>query len=388
MADRLKVGVVGAGFIGPVHVEALRRLGIEVVGLVASIPELGEAKAQELRLPRAFATLDELLAEPDLTAVHIATPNYLHAPMVRAVLAAGKHVVCEKPLAMTAAEGEQLLRLAEAAGVVHAVNFNIRFYPLCHQARAMVRAGELGRLYQIRDSYLQDWLARETDWNWRLEPELGGDLRAVADIGSHWLDLVTFIAGQPVSAVCADFATFIPVRRRPTRPLETFAGTELQADEYEERPIRTEDYASILLRFRDGAKGVLIVSQVSPGRKNRLGVELNGAAASLAWNSERPEELWIGRRERANDLLLRDPALLAHAARATTDYPGGHAEGFPDTFKQLYRAVYRAIEAGRPPAEPDYPTFSDGLRALRLGEAILRSAHEERWVRVDESSPG
>jgi predicted dehydrogenase len=388
MADRLKVGVVGTGFIGPVHVEALRRLGIEVVGLVGSTPKLGEAKARELRLPRAFATLDELLAEPDLTGVHIATPNYLHAPMVRAVLAAGKHVVCEKPLAMTAAEGEQLLRLAEAAGVVHAVNFNIRFYPLCHQARAMVRAGELGRLYQIHGSYLQDWLARETDWNWRLEPELGGDLRAVADIGSHWLDLVTFIAGQPVCAVCADFATFIPVRRRPTRPLATFAGTELQADEYEERPIRTEDYASILLRFRDGAKGVLTVSQVSPGRKNRLGVELNGAAASLAWNSEQPEELWIGRRERANDLLLRDPALLAPAARATTDYPGGHAEGFPDTFKQLYRAVYRAIEAGRPPAEPDYPTFSDGLRALRLGEAILRSAHEERWVRVDESSPG
>lgn len=385
-SERIKVGVVGGGFIGPVHVEALRRNGVEVVGLVGSSPEAGRAKADELHLPEAFASLDDLLSHPEIGCVHIATPNHLHAPMVKQVLAAGKHVVCEKPLAMNAAEGEELLRLATDAGVVHGVNFTQRFWPHCHHVRALVRTGALGRLYQISGSYLQDWLLRETDWNWRLEPELGGDLRAVADIGSHWLDLVEFVTDQRVVAVCADFATFVPVRQRPTRPVATFSGMNLRPDDYEAKPIRTEDYASILLRFDDGAKGVLTVSQVSAGRKNQLRYELNGADASVSWQSEQPEELWIGHRERPNEVLLRDPSLLAAEARAVTSAPGGHAEGFASTFKHLYRAVYRAIAAGGPPAAPDYPTFADGVRSLRLGAAIAVSARKERWVLVDQDS--
>jgi predicted dehydrogenase len=383
MAEPARVGVVGTGFIGPVHVEALRRIGAEVVGLVGSSPEAARRKGEEISVP-AYDSLDDLLGAPGLTSVHITTPNYLHAPMVEQVLAAGKHVVCEKPLAMNVAEGERLLRLAQEAGVVHAVNFNIRFYPLCQQARAMVQSGEIGRLYGIHGNYLQDWLLRESDWNWRVEPELGGEMRAVADIGSHWLDLIGFITGQRVTRVFTDFVTILPRRRKPTRPLETFAGKELAADEYEERPIRTEDFATVVLRFADGAPGVMTVSQVSAGRKNRLGFEINGADASLAWNSERPEELWVGRRERASELLQRDPALLAPEARSTTSYPGGHAEGFPDTFKALYRAVYRAVVAGAPPTAPDYPSFADGVRALRLGEAIATSAREQRWVDVPE----
>ena len=387
MAKRPRVGVVGTGFIGPVHVEALRRIGAEVIGLVGSGWETTRRKADELGVP-AFGSLAELLAAPGLTSVHVTTPNHLHAPMVRQILAAGKHVVCEKPLAMTAAEGEELLALAEVAGVIHAVNFNIRFYPLCQQARAMVRRGELGRLYQIHGGYLQDWLLKETDWNWRLEPELGGEMRAVTDIGSHWLDLLGFIAGQPLVRVLADFATFLPVRRKPTRPLETFSGKELRPDEVEERAIRTEDYASILLHFRDGARGVLTVSQVSAGRKNRLSFEIDGAEAALAWDSERPEELWIGRRDKPSEVLLRDPALLAPEARAATAYPGGHAEGFPDTFKSLYTSVYAAVAAGRPPSEPGYPTFADGVHALRLGEAIAESAQCGAWVDLPESVTG
>ncbi len=389
MADssRLRVGVVGAGFIGPVHIDALRRIGVEVVGLVGSGSEAGRAAAAELRLP-AYGSVEELLARVDLDAVHITTPNHLHAPMVKQVLAAGKHVVCEKPLAMDLAEGEELLRQAKAAGVIHAVNFNIRFYPLCQQARAMVRSGEIGPLYLIHGGYLQDWLLLETNWNWRLDPALGGEMRAVADIGSHWLDLMGFITGQEVTSVCADFATFLPVRKRPLRPLATFAGKELRPDEYEERPIHTEDYASVLLRFGDGARGVLTVSQVSAGRKNHLRFELNGAKASVAWNSERVEELWIGRRERASELLLRDPSLLAPEARAVAGTPGGHAEGFVDTFRALYRAVYRAAATGQPPAEPDYPTFADGVRSLRLNAAIAVSAREGRWVDVSEVGAG
>lgn len=383
MATQLNVGVVGTGFIGPVHVEALRRLGINVVGIAGSNLAATERKADELRLPKAFASLDALLEEPDLDAVHIATPNYLHYPMVKKVIEAGKHVVCEKPLAMTVAEGEELLALAEAARVVNAVNFNIRFYPQCHQAKALVESGALGRLYLIHGQYLQDWLLRETDWNWRLEPGLGGEMRAVADIGSHWLDLLTFITGQRVVEVCADFATLLPVRKRPTKPLETFSGKELQPDEYEERSIATEDYASILLRFTDGIHGVLTVSQVSPGRKNHLAFEVDGSEASIAWVSERPEELWIGQRDRPSEISLRDPAQMAPEARAVTDYPGGHAEGFPDTFKQLYRKVYHAVANGEPPAKPDYPTFADGVTALKLGDAVLRSARTRQWVTVD-----
>ncbi|CAN5562345.1 Gfo/Idh/MocA family oxidoreductase [soil metagenome] len=382
MQRTLNAGVVGTGFIGPVHVEALRRNGINVLGIVGSNPETAAANAAQMRLPGVFSSLDEVLDVPELDCVHITTPNHLHAPMVEQVLAAGKHVVCEKPLAMTAAEGEKLLQLANDSGLVHAVNFNIRFYPQCHQARSMVRSGELGSVYLIHGAYLQDWLLKETDWNWRLESDLGGEMRAVADIGSHWLDLLTFVGGQRITAVCADFATLLPVRKKPTKPVETFGGKELDPEDYESRHISTEDYASILLRFEDGAHGVLTVSQVSAGRKNHLRFEIDGSRRSVAWISERPEELWIGEREKASEVLLRDPGLLSAEARQITSYPGGHAEGFPDTFKQLYAKVYEAIEGGGPPEAPEYPTFADGLYALQVGEAILDSANSRSWVDV------
>jgi predicted dehydrogenase len=382
MAQVLKAAVIGVGFIGPVHVEALRRLGIEVTGILGSSVDSGQRAAAEMRLPKAYGSLDELLAEPGLTAVHVATPNYLHGGMVRAALAAGKHVVCEKPLAMDTAEGAELLALAERSGLVHATNFNFRFYPLCQESRELVRGGQLGRIYQIYGHYAQDWLLKETDWNWRLEPELGGDLRAVADIGSHWLDLARFVTGQNVTQVCADFATFVPVRKKPTKPRATFAGKELNPEDYELKEIRTEDYASILLRFSDGARGALTVSQVSPGRKNHNALEINGSVSSLAWNSERVDEIWIGHRDKANELLLKDPSLMTAGGRQAAEAPGGHAEGFRSTFKQLYKRVYGAIEAGGPPAEPDYPTFADGVYALRLGDAIKQSATERRWISI------
>ncbi|MBX3071340.1 MAG: Gfo/Idh/MocA family oxidoreductase [Thermomicrobiales bacterium] len=382
MTRPLRAAVVGTGFIGPVHVEALRRNGIDVVGIVGASGAGAAQRAADLNVPHGFGSIDELLAATDPDCVHVTTPNHLHAPMVKEILAAGKHVVCEKPLAMTAAEGEELLALAEASGLVHAVNFNLRFYAHCHQARAMVREGEIGRPYLVHGRYLQDWLLKETDWNWRLESNLGGDMRAVADIGSHWLDLASFITGQRITSVCADFGTLLPVRKKPLKPLATFAGKELDPEDYQEMPISTEDYASILLRFSDGAQGVLTVSQVSAGRKNHLGFEIDGSTASVAWNSETPEELWIGRRDKPSEVLLRDPALLAPDARAITSYPGGHAEGFPDTFKQLYKKVYAAIATGAPPAEPDYPTFADGVYALRLGESILESARSRAWVDV------
>lgn len=379
----LKVGVVGAGFIGPAHIEALRRHGITILGLSESSPEKTKQRAAELGL-KPYATYESMIADPAVDVIHITSPNHLHYPQAKAALLAGKHVVCEKPLAMNPQESSELVALAKEKNLVGAVNFNIRFYPLAQQARALVQAKELGDLYIIQGSYLQDWLLLPTDWNWRLEPELGGEMRAVADIGSHWLDLVTYISGLKVEQVFADFRTFIPVRQKPTVPPDTFGSKLEKPVEYVEQPIHTEDYATVLLRFEGGARGVLTVSQVSAGRKNRLYYEIDGAKSSLWWDSERPNELWIGHRERPNEFLLKDPSLLDPQARQYTSYPGGHNEGFPDTFKQLYLSVYRYIAAGDYSKKPDFATFEDGHQELVLGDAILRSFKESRWVKVEE----
>jgi predicted dehydrogenase len=378
----LKVGVAGAGFIGPAHVEALRRLGMNVVGISENTPERGRERVSDLHLAKSYDSYEAMLADPELDVIHITTPNHLHFPQAKAALLAGKHVICEKPLAMNTRESGELVKLAKESNLVNAVNFNIRFYPLALQARSIVQSNGIGEIYIIQGSYLQDWLLLPTDWNWRLEPELGGDLRAVADIGSHWIDLITFISGLEVESVFADFKTFIPVRRKPATAIDTFGGKLQTAAEYVEQKIRTEDYATVLLHFSGGTRGVLTVSQVSAGRKNRLYYEMDGAQSALAWNSERPNELWIGHRERPNEVLMKDPALLSPEARAHASYPGGHNEGFPDTFKQMYAAVYNYILAADYNSPASFATFADGHKELVMGEAILRSAREGRWVSV------
>ena len=371
-----RAAVLGTGFIGVVHVEALRRLGIEVVGVVGSSPERARAK----RLAPVIDSYEALLADDRVDVVHLTTPNHLHHEQVKQALAAGKHVVCEKPLALTSEQSAELLELAEQSGLVHCTNFNIRFYPQVHQARALVADGALGVAWNVHGGYLQDWLLLPTDWNWRLEPEKGGALRAVAAIGSHWLDLVQFVLGRRVQSLLADLATTIPVRRRPTHEIETFASAE--DVEREDAPMTSEDLAHILLRFEDGTRGSLVVSQVSAGRRNSLRFQVDGSLGSLAWDSERNEELWLGHRGKPNELLLRDPSLFKPEASMRTGLPAGHAEGFADTFKELYRAVYTAVAEGGPPDEPDYPTFADGHWENVLGDAVTLSNRERRWVEV------
>ena len=373
----MKAAVVGTGFIGVVHVEALRRLGIEITGVVGSSPERAAAKPG---LPEAYESFDAMLADERVDVVHLTTPNHLHHPQVKAVLAAGKHVVCEKPLALTSTESAELLALAQASGLVHCTNYNIRFYPLCHEARARILRGDLGRIWNAHGRYVQDWLHESTDWNWRLDPEVGGSLRAVADIGTHWLDLTGWVTGRRVAAVLADLFTVHDVRHVPAGPVETYgdAGDVERVD----RAMSTEDVAHILLRYEDGSRGQVTISQVSAGRKNHLAFEIDGSKGALAWDSDRNEELWLGHRNRPNELLNRDPALLAAAARGVSDFPGGHAEGFTDTFKQLYRAVYRAVEAGGMPAAPEFPTFADGHEEILLCDAIAASAESGSWTEV------
>jgi predicted dehydrogenase len=373
--------VVGTGFIGVVHVEALRRLGVQVHGVVGSSRERAAARSRDLGLPPAYESFEAMLADPKVDVVHITSPNHMHHEQAKAVLAAGKHVVCEKPLAMTSRESAELLELAERGGLVHAVNFNIRFYPVNQHVHGLVAAGGLGDVRIVSGHYLQDWLLLDTDWNWRLEPELGGDLRAVADIGSHWMDLTTFLTGKRITAVMAELATFIKTRHQPTGPVETFA-TDRNLKTIP-REIHTEDCATILLRYEDGIKGALTVSQISAGRKNSLVFEIDGASTAAWWTSERPEELWIGHRGRPNELILRDPAILNEEGRKASSLPGGHAEGFADTFKALYAAVYRAVATGSPGL--GYPTFADGHDEMLVCEAVARSARENRWVEVERS---
>ena len=370
--------VVGTGFIGAVHVDALRRLGVPVRGVVGSSRVRASARARELGLPPPYESFEAMLADNRVEVVHITTPNHLHHNQVKAALATGRHVVCEKPLAMTSEQSAELHELAETSGLVHAVNFNIRFYPLCQHLRELVREGGLGEVRLVSGHFLQDWLSLKTDWNWRLEPELGGELRVVADIGSHWMDLTTFLTGERVTAVMADLATFIKVRHQPRGPVETFATA--RDTQTIEREIHTEDCASILLRFENGARGSLTVSQVSPGRKNSLCFEIDGSESAAAWNSEQPDELWMGYRSRPNELLRRDPSLLNAAGRRAASLPGGLVEGFADTFKALYAAVYQAVAAGSP--GDGYPTFADGHEEVLICEAIACSAREGKWIDV------
>lgn len=379
--SELNAGVVGVGFIGLAHIEALRRIGVNVVGVVGSSPERARAKSESADLPMVYDSVEALAADPEIDVIHVASPNNVHADQVRACLDAGKNVVCEKPLALTSADGADLVDRARAAGVVNAVCFNIRFYPLNHQMAAMVRSGEIGEPRFVTGSYLQDWLLLETDWNWRLVAEEAGPLRSVADIGSHWLDLARFITGKRVVEVMADLHTFVPVRKHPAGPVETFAVSSGDEELIEEE-MNSDDGAGILLRFEDGARGTLSVAQTSAGRKNSVSIEVDGSESAVSWFSEDPDRLWIGHRGRPNEILQRDPSLLAPDAARTIGYPGGHVEGYPDTFRALFKEVYQDVANGEPSSDPTYPTFADGLDALLVTEAVARSSQEQRWVTV------
>src|SRR5256714_7984858 len=305
--------VVGTGFIGVVHVEALRRLGVQVHGVVGSSRQRAASRARDLGLPPVYESFQAMLNDARVDVVHITSPNHLHHEHAKAALEAGKHVVCEKPLAMSSAQSAELLEVAQRSGRVHAVNFNLRFYATNQHVHGMIANRELGDVRLVSGHYLQDWLLLDTDWNWRLDPALGGELRAVADIGSHWMDLTTFLTGKPITEVMADLATFVKTREQPTGPVETFSNE--RAASTVTREMTSEDGATILLRYGDGTRGALTVSQVSPGRKNSLRFVIDGSASAAAWDSERPDEPWIGHRGRPNEVLLRDPAILEEEAR-------------------------------------------------------------------------
>jgi predicted dehydrogenase len=374
------VAIIGVGFVGKAHLEALRRLAIPVRGILGSSPERTQEATRDLKLESAYSSLEELCRDSSVSAVHICSPNYVHFDQAKAALEAGKHVMCEKPLAMDTRQSSSLIDLSRELNLVGAVTYNLRYYPLCQEARAIVQKGLIGEPRLIHGSFLQDWLLYPTDWNWRLQPELGGEMRAVADIGTHWLDLLTWITGRKITELCADLATLVPVRKRPRGRVETFKQSAAATDDIK---ITTDDYASILLHFDGGAHGVCTVSQISGGRKTRLWFEIDGSEGSLAWNSEDPNMLWIGRRREPNQELIKDPSLMSPEARGYAAYPGGHAEGYPDTFVQLFKDFYAYLDAGNFSKPRPFPTFETGHEEIRLCEAVAESAKGRSWVSID-----
>ena len=374
---KIGMGLVGAGFVGPHHVDAVRRLGfVDVVAVAGSSDASALRAAQRLGVPKCHGSYEALLDDPDVHVVHIATPNYLHFPIARAAIARGKHVVCEKPLAMTAADAATLLEAANRAGVLHAVTFNYRGNPLVQHARETVARGDIGTPHFLYGRYFQDWLLKEDDYSWRLEPEKGGPSSALGDIGSHWIDLAEHVSGLRIVQVLGQSTTVVRRRKRPAVQREAFEAPG-RDDRVEWVDIAVDDTSSVLLRFDNGATGSLTVGQVCAGHKNDLLLEVCGASSSVCWRQEQQNELWIGHRDRANETLHKDPSLMSAGSRRYATLPGGHQEGWSDAFCNVMRDIYEFIAAGRGPDDPHPPsfaTFDDGHRAVLVVEAILASA--------------
>jgi predicted dehydrogenase len=378
---KLKTAVFGTGFMGRVHSEGIRRLGnVEIVGIAASSADKARAFADEISVERATGDYRELLADPEIDAVHICTPNALHFPMSKAALEAGKHVLCEKPLAMSSEQASEMVRIAKERNLANCTFHNLRYYPQVQNMRRMREAGELGEIYAVQGTYSQDWLLYDTDYNWRIESDANGPSRCFADIGTHWCDMVEHITGLRISSLCADLQTFHKTRKKPNRSVETFTGKTLQPNEYTDVVIDTEDFGTMIMKLGEVARGAMTVSQISAGRKNRLCVEIYGTKGSVTWDQEKPDELWIGQRNSPNQLVVKDPSLLSEKARSYADLPGGHSEGYDDTFKQVFRRFYKTV-ADRS-AAVEYPTFEDGLRQLRILETVLDSSAKQAWLPV------
>jgi len=382
----IKAAVIGIGFIGHAHIEALRRVGgVEVFAVASREPQKAKHIADLFSIHKIYDNWKDVVNDAEVEVIHNCTPNNLHFEINKAAILGGKHIVSEKPLTINSKESAELLELVQKHGVVNAINFNYRFYPLIQHARMMASKGELGEIFLVHGHYLQDWLYYDTDYNWRLEKEISGESRAVADIGSHWCDLVQFITGLKIKSVFANLVTVHKIRKKPAKVLETFKGKEEKlVGDYVDMPIETEDAGTVILKFDNGAHGTFTVSQVSAGRKNRQWFEIDGGKKAIAWDQEEPNQLWVGYREKPNEIIIKDPSLLDETVRRYAHYPGGHPEGYPDGPKNLFINVYDFIRQGKDPRtdRSDFPTFADGHWEIKVVEAILRSHKTKTWVDV------
>ncbi len=382
---KIKTAVIGSGFMGAAHIEALNRIGgVEITAIVSKEKEQAEKLADRYSIPAVFENWQDVLSRKDIEVIHNCTPNLYHYEINKAAIENKKHIISEKPLTINTQQSSELLELLKKHNVVNAVNFNYRFYPLIFHLHSVFEE-EVGNVYLVHGHYLQDWLFYDTDYNWRLETEVSGESRAIADIGSHWCDLIQFVTGLKITKVFADLSTIHKVRKKPAVIVETFKGKEAgQSTETSDVKISTEDAGSVLFALENGARGVFTVSQVSAGRKNHFWFEIDGNKKAVSWNQENPNELWIGHREKANEILIKDPSLLSDEARKFAHYPGGHPEGYPDGPKNLFMSVYNFIRERKDPMKdkPDFPTFKDGHQENKIVEAIIKSNKEQKWVEV------
>ncbi len=377
----IKTAIFGTGFMGRVHLEGVRRVeSVDAVAISGRNAEAARRLGAGFAITKIATDYREILRDPAIDAVHICTPNAQHFAMAKDALVAGKHVLCEKPLATSAEEGQELVALAAKQGLRNCTCHNLRYYPMVQQMRRMREAGNLGEILVVQGTYSQDWLLHDTDWNWRVEARAGGPSRCMADIGSHFFDMAEHVTGLRVSSLCADLQTFHPTRKRPKHSVETFANKLLGPEDYIETPVDTEDFGAVVFRMGKRTRGAMTASQVSAGRKNGLSIEIYGTKASVAWNQERPDELWSGQRDHGNQIFIKDPSLLKPEARTYADLPGGHSEGYDDTFKQVFRRFYASI--GAPGGTIEYPQFADGLRQLRILDAVLQSHGKRSWIDV------
>jgi len=379
--QKLKTALFGTGFVGRVHLEGIRRLGYVQLYAIGE-PQIEKANqlAAEFGAEKVEADYRRILEDKSVDAVHVCTPNAFHFPIAKDALEAGKHVICEKPLATSMAEAQELVKVAKEAKRRNCTFHNLRYYPMVQHMRRMREDGDLGEILVVQGTYSQDWLLYDTDWNWRLDSKFNGPSRCLADIGSHWCDMAEHVTGKRITSVCADLQTFHKTRKQPKGPIETFAGKTLSPEDYIETVIDTEDFGAVVFRMGDSTRGAFTASQVSAGCKNKLSIEIYGTKCGVAWSQERPDELWIGNRNTNNQIIIKDPSLLKPKAKSFADLPGGPSEGYDDTFKQVFRRFYQSIED--PGAEIEYPQFVDGLRQLTILQAELDSSAKHAWVDV------
>jgi predicted dehydrogenase len=376
----IRTAIVGTGFMGRVHLEAVRRTeGVEVAAIVGRTEDAAQRLGAGFGVPLMKTDYREVLRDRTIDAVHVCTPNAQHYSMTKDALELGKHVLCEKPITTAVREAEELVTLAAKHGLRNCVCHNLRYYPMVQQMRQLREAGELGEILVVQGTYSQDWLLYDTDWNWRADSKVSGPSRCMADIGSHWFDLAEHLTGLRVTSLCADLQTFHPTRKRPKHSVETFANKLMGPEDYIETPVDTEDFGAVIFQMGTRTRGCMSASQVSAGRKNGFRMEIYGSRSSVAWNQERPDELWVGHRDSGNAVFVKDPSLLLPGARGFADLPGGHSEGYDDTFKQVFRRFYASIGSSE---TAEYPQFVDGLRQLRILDVVLESHRARKWVDV------
>jgi predicted dehydrogenase len=374
--EKIKVAVFGTGFIGRVHVESLRRLGnIDVVAVAGSSEQRAQKFADEMNIEWASGDYREVLKDPAIRSVHICTPNSLHFEQTMAAFDAGKHVVCEKPLTPGLNQAKKMLAKATRLRLLHCTVYNVRSYPQVQNMRRLRESGYFGDIWLVRGTYSQDWLLYDTDWNWRVSE---GASRAFSDIGTHWCDLAEHITGHRITSLSASLQTFHKTRKRPFQSVETFKGKTLQPSDFEKISIGNDDFAAVNFKMGELTRGIMTASQVSAGRKNQITIEISGSKASATWDGERPEELWIGQRDRPSELLLKDGTLFPEAAQTYTEIPGGLSEGWDATFKQTFKRFYAVLSNRNIPVE--YPTFVDGIRQIQLIDAVVESNLDGSWV--------